>query len=85
MGNFNNLKNVKKHPWRSATLLKVTLFHGVFQIFKLWKWHQVAHSVSRRAIFQERSCKRCSQVTKSSLERAGKNACSSKPSLKVIC
>ena len=38
------LKNVKKHPWRSVTFN--TLPWVFFSFFKLYKWYQIAQSVS---------------------------------------
>ena len=35
-----NLKNV------AATLLKLTLLHGCFHIFKLYKWYQIAQRIT---------------------------------------
>ena len=53
---LNNLKNVKKHPWRSATfkpanLLKVTLPHGSFSRFldctNGTKSHKTSHILAK--------------------------------------
>ena len=45
---FAHFKKREKHPWRSVTLLKVTLLCGCFsRFFKLRKWYQIAQSVSQ--------------------------------------
>ena len=47
-----NLKNVKKHPWRSVAFSKVAVFTKsnippwvFFSFFKLYKWYQIAQHI----------------------------------------
>ena len=41
---FVKLKNRKKHPWRSANVIKVTLFHGCTESRKAS--HMIFHKIS---------------------------------------
>ena len=44
---YVQFKKREKHPWKSATFLKVTLPHGVFfTFFKFYKWNQVAQPIT---------------------------------------
>ena len=44
--NFYNLKNVKKHPSRSDAFTKSNTFSWVFKFLKLYRWFQIAQSVT---------------------------------------
>ena len=43
---FDNLKNVKKHPSRSDAFTKSNTFSWVFKFLKLYRWFQIAQSVT---------------------------------------
>ena len=45
---YDFAKLLQKHPWRSATFSKIAgqVSMGVFQVFKLYKWYQIAQSIT---------------------------------------
>ena len=51
---FVQFKKREKHPWRSVTLSKI----AGFTFFKLYKWYQIAESISYIHFTQLRSLKR---------------------------